>query len=203
MTKLENDDVVAASANLVTIPKTFSKLPITTYNHFGNYLKLKYLNNEDAINLNEEKEFDYVFNLGLIQAKNNLQRHDSPLLHRGKIPRVDEWGRLGSIASEFLQIRSYPNIPSAALTAILNKALGDRDPRTIKWYRETVLHYCNIDEFKIKRCRDSSLGQLDVSFFVHLIPKQYLTVDATSSTSFEENNQFMPARAVKKHLFGT
>lgn len=185
------DDVVVItneSSSVTHVPMTYSKLPITTYEQFGRYLKLKYLNNESAINLNEEKEFDYIFNLGLIQAKNNLHNHDSQLLHKGKKPRRDEWERLGSIASELLKIYSYPMIPSGSLTVVLNKALGNRDPRTIRDYKRTVLLYCNLDEFQIKH-RDYNLGQLDVSFFVHLIPKQYINTSTTaSSTSFSEDN---------------
>ncbi len=182
-----NVDDVGANRNgaivITHIPMTYKKIRLATYKEFAHYLKLKYLNNESAIDLNEEREFDHVFNLGLIQAKDNLQYYDSPLLHKGKRPRRDEWERLGAIVSEFLKIQSYPIIPSGSLSFILNKALGNRDPRTIREYRKTILLYCNVNEIQIARNRDSSLGQLDVSFFVHLIPKQYINVCYTASST--------------------
>lgn len=188
---LKNDDDVAANENnllsLIHIPMTNKKVPITLNKQFGNYLKLKYLNNEKAININEQKEFEYVFNLGLIHAKKHLAPFDSPLLHKGKKPRKDVWVNLGRIAFEFLNCKSYPVIQSSYLAKILNKALGNKDRRVIREYRRTVLLYCNIDELTIEKCKDSRLGELDVSFFVQLIPKQYLnTWGTTSSTSFFE-----------------
>lgn len=181
---MKNDDVVAAKANSVTCDlMTHIKIPVPTYKKFGEYVQLKYLSNEDAINKNEQNEIEYVFNIGLSQAISSLFTNDSPLLHKGKKPRRDEWERLGRIASEFLKMERYPYIASTSLQTALNKALGNMDVRTIKEYRSTVLHYCNVDELRIAR-GDTRLGLLDISFFVKLIPRQYIcTLEATSSTS--------------------
>lgn len=176
-----NDDDVAAQE--IT---THVKLSLGVYKQFSDYLELKFNKNEQAINNQEQKELEYIFNLGLIQAKNNLSTNTSPLLHKEKKPRADVWQNLGRIAYEFLQIHTYPVIDAALLPAILNRALGNKDPRVIRDYRRTVLLYCNINELAIEKSKDSRLGELDVSFFVKLVPKQHIQSDitATSSTSF-------------------
>lgn len=168
---------------------THVKLPLELYKQFSDYLEIKFNKNEESINNQEQKELKYVFNLGLIQAKNNLASNTSPLLHKEKKPRADVWLNLGRIAYGFLQCQTYPIIKAAYLSAILNKALGNKDQRVIKDYRKTVLIYCNINELAIERCKDSRLGELDVSFFVQIIPKQYISESTASSStsSFLEN----------------
>ena len=174
----KDDDVAANSQRIVM---TYKKLSLELYKAFSDFLKLKFNNNVRAINANEEKEFETVFHLGLIQAKNNLFSGTSTLLHKGKNPRRDVWENLGRIAREFLNCNTYPIIPSYALGNLLNKALGNRDPRVIKDYRKTVLLYCNFNEECIDRCKDSRLGEIDVTFFVSQIPKQYIATSSTSS----------------------
>lgn len=181
----KNDDDVAAQQLISPTVLTHQKMSLNLRKQFTKYLKLKYCNNEKAIDVNEQKEFEYVFNLGLVQSKNLLFTKESPLLHKGKKPRQDVWYNLGKIASEFINCNSHLVIPSNYLSKILNKSLGDRDSRVIRDYRKTVLYYCNVDEMIIDRCHDSRLGELDVTFFVSLIPKQYLTTSSTSS--FDES----------------
>lgn len=182
---MKNDDVVVAAEASSTICErmTYIRILLPTYKKFGDYVRLKYLANEDAINKNEQSEIEYVFSIGLSRALGDLATNDSPLLHKGKKPRRDEWERLGRIASELLRMEGYPRIASTSLQVALNKALGSMDPRTVREYRRTVLHYCNVDEIRISRS-EPRLGLLDVSLFVKLVPRQYLcALDATSSTS--------------------
>ena len=175
----KDDDDVAASSQ--SIPITHVKLPYNLYKQIIWYMKLKYCNNDKAIDVNESKEIEYIVNLGLSQAKKLLFSKESPLLHKGKKPRKDVWLNLGKIASEMLRCYTYPIIPSSYLQLILNKSLGSVDSRVLKDYRRTVLYYCNIDEQVIEKCNDSRLGELDVAFFVSMIPKQFLTASSTSS----------------------
>lgn len=185
------DDVVRQnSQQLESIPLTWIQIPITTFGKFGNYLELKFMKNEDAINKNEQKELEKIFNLGLFQARQFLFSKDSPLLHNGKSPRLDVWQKLGKIVSEFLNYETFPVIQATSLPNLLHKALGNMDKRVIREYRKTILQYCNIDEIIIEKCYDSRLGKLDVSYFVSLIPKQYITnIQNTSSTSFSLKNE--------------
>lgn len=182
---LKNDDDVVAQQLISSPIITHQKISLKLRKEFTNYLKLKFCNNEKAIDIYEQKEFEYLFNLGLIQAKKLLFTKESSLLHKGKKPRKDVWRNLGRIASEFLNCSSCPVIPSQYLSQILNKSLGDKDPRVIKDYRKTVLQYCNKDELIIDRCSDSRLGELDVTFFISQVPKQYLTISSTSSIGVE------------------
>ncbi len=189
ITKDDVDDVVNGQQLTVhSNNKTYKKLSLGLNKAFSDYLKLKLNNNEEAINVNEEYEFENIVNLGLIQAKTNLFSKHSILLHKGKKPRSDVWDRLGRIAKAFLDCKTYPKIPSYGLAQLLNKALGDRDYRVIQDYRKTVLSYCNFDEQIINRCNDSRLGEIDVAFFVSQIPKQYLTTSSTSSFAPEEDD---------------
>ena len=180
--QLENVDDVAAKEVVTHI-----KLTLGLYKQFSDYLSLKFNKNEEAINNQEQKELEYIFTLGLIEVQKNLASNTSPLLHKEKRPRADVWCNLGKIAYEFLQINTYPIIISTFLTTILNKALGNKDSRVIRDYRKTVLLYCNINELAIQRCKDSRFGELDVSMFVRLVPKQYIKSDitTTSTSSFE------------------
>ena len=171
-------DVVARS-------KTTVDVTYAIYQEINKYILIKY-NNEDLAKQNRNKEIDFIFHLGLIQAKQNLSSDSSSLLHKERKPRKDVWEKLGRIAKEFLDCTAYPKIPGGAISQILNKVLPNRDPRVIKDYRKTVLSYCNVQEDIIKRCtNDSRLGELNVSFFVELIPKQYITTSSTSSCGEE------------------
>lgn len=182
---LKNDNDVVAQQLISSDVITHQKISLNLRKEFTNYLKLKFCNNEKAIDVNEQKEFEHIFKSGLIQAKNLLFTKESSLLHKGKKPRKDVWYNLGRIASEFLNCSSYPIIQSQYLSQILNKSLGDKDFRVIKDYRKTVLLYCNKDELIIDRSNDSRLGELDVTFFVTQVPKQYLTTSSTSSFGVE------------------
>jgi hypothetical protein len=181
--KRENDVDVAEHSQQVM---SYKQLPISFLRDFSKFLSIKYNKNENAINNNEQKEFELTFQLGIIQAKRNLFSKQSSLLHKGKKPRTDVWKKLGFICYEFLKCNTYPLIPSYALSNILNSALGNKDPRVIKDYRKTVLENCNFDENVIDNCKDSRLGEIDVSFFVSQIPKQYIT--SSTSSSFIEGN---------------
>jgi len=78
---------------------------------------------------------------------------------------------MGKIAREFLKLNTYPKVNPITLPVILNKALGNIDPRSMKKYRKTLLYYCNIDEDIIDKCSNSRLGELDVSSFVRRVPR--------------------------------
>jgi len=174
----ENDDVVVARQQTVM---THIQIPISLRKIFSDYLKLKFNRNEDAINVNEQKELESLFQLGLIQAKRSLYSKESTLLINGKKPRDDEWKRLGWIAFEFSNCNCLSKIPSSELSKFLNKALGNMCDRSIIKYRKIVLENCNFDEQTIDKCKDSRLGEIDVTFFISQIPKQYITSSSTSS----------------------
>lgn len=166
---------------------TYKKIPLTLQKQFSDYLNLKYFKNEEQIDSNEQREFDEVVQLGISQKKKDLHSN-SILLHKGKKPRKDVWGKLGSIASLFLSYTTYPQIQGCVLAITLNTALGDVDYRVYRDYRRTVLLYCNFDDNVIDRAKDSILGQLNVSGFVKQIPKQYITTSSTSSFFEEEKH---------------
>lgn len=180
--KQEND------VDVVVRPKPTIEISFTAMSEFTQYLKIKYNGNEDAITKNFDNESNQVFLKGIFSAKYEiLNKKSTSLLHKGKPPRADVWENLGRIASEFLKCSTYPKIESVYLSAILNKALGNKDSRVIKDYRNTVLFYCNIDEQAIERCKDSRFGVLDVGCFVSLIPKYYIHT-ATSTSSLTDAN---------------
>jgi len=184
--KENDDDVVANQKLILDTPKTHVKISLDTRRQFTDYLNLKYNKNEVVIDKNELKELDTIIRLGIIHAKKQFIYKESILLHNEKKPRKDVWEKLGRIASEFLKCNTYPNVDSTYLQSILNTALGNRDHRVIQDYRRTVLTYCNYSEEAINRCKDSRFGNIDVSFFLSIIPKQYITTSSTSS--FEEIN---------------
>lgn len=175
----KDDDDVVVKQEL----RTHTNLALNIYKQFNNYLKMKYTGNEEDITQNTDKEFDTIVNLGLIQAKESLSSNNSSLLHKERKPRKDVWEKLGRIAKVLLDCNTYPKVPGDTILQILNKVLPHGDPRVIRDYRKTVLSYCNIQEDVIERCTsDNRLGELDVSFFVELIPKQYITTSSTSSS---------------------
>jgi len=162
----QNDDVVAVK----TILRTHTKLDLSIFKQFNEFLKIKYNGNEEIINQNTENEYDNIVKLGLIQARLSLSSFTSYLLHKERKPRKDVWKNLGKIAKVILDDYN-PKIHSSELSIIINKALGGRDPRVIEDYTQTITKYSTNDEF----------GELDTSLFLSLVPKEYLT---TSSTSF-------------------
>jgi len=190
---LNNDDDVVANKNqvlLIQTPLTNVKMPIDLFKQFSDYLKLKYEKNEEIIIKNEQDEFNKVFSLGLIQSRKYLSS-ETTLLHKDRKPRKDVLIKLGLIATEFLRSSDYPKYPASELWTVLNKALGDCDYRVKTDYKKTVLLYCNINENIIDRCTNyKALGELDVSGFVKLIPKKYISdfspINTTSSTSLSE-----------------
>lgn len=189
-TEKDDDDVVVVNDQQLTIQydtMTYKKLSLRTYRSFSDYLKLKFNKNEDAINKTEEQEFDNVIRLGIITATKNLFVNDSILLHKGRNPRKDVWKKLGKIAIEFRDCNTYPNILGKYIRPLICKALGNKDPRVIEDYRNTVLKYSGYNDQIIERCSDSRFGDIDVSFFVLLIPKQYITTSSTSSFFLEDH----------------
>jgi len=147
-------------------------------------VKLKYLNNEDAINKNYTKELEMIIKYGLITFRNSIYNSNSELLHKDKQPTKKVWKKLGAIASEFIKCNTYPKISGNSLTELLNKALGNMDPRPLKDYRKTVLGYCNINDIAIDSCKSNSMfGDLDVSFFVSLIPREYLNISKQTAAT--------------------
>lgn len=179
------DDVVIKNKTLSeTEIITHLKIRLRSWIEISQYLTLKYNKNENAININEQNEIDFIIKQGLIIAKQNLFSNKSSLLHKEKEPRKDVWKKLGKIAYELIQYNSYPKISSFQLQRTLNKVLRHRDHRVIQDYQNTILTYCN-NTFE----KGSNFGELDVSFFVSLIPKQFIEIPLeTSSTSFSYEN---------------
>ena len=173
----ENDDVVV----VLQEKYTYKKLHLGIQKLFNDFLNLKYLNNQELIDKNEQKEFDEIVQQGIWKKKKEFSS-ESTLLHKGKKPRKDVWRKLGSIASILLSYSNYPTIHCLTIKNILNTALGDVVERTYNDYRETLLFYCNKNEDEIARKTDSGLGHIDVSGFVMQIPRQYITTSSTSSS---------------------
>ena len=175
MNNNKHEDVAAAVAsgqNQITELRTHKSIRIAHYKEFGEILRIKYNNNEQEINKNEDYDFDRVIVLGLNQWKKEEMGYE--IIHAGKKADKRVLKKLGRIAHELLKEDTYPKVEAVALPVIMNKALGNMDHRPKKDYRKTVLDYCNIDEEIIERCSDSRLGELDVSRFVKRIPRQYM-----------------------------
>lgn len=183
----KDDDVVdVTQSNSQTNPMTHIQISLDSYKQLIDFMKLKYLHNEDAVDKNLQKEIELIFKLGLICVRESLYSNDSPLLHNGEKPRGDVWKKLGNVALEFLKCSSYPKIPVNQLISILKKALKVKDKRTIKEYEQTVLIYCNISEQAIEKNDNSKSDELDVDLFVKLIPRQYVASTTSSSSSSDD-----------------
>jgi len=166
--KLDVAVAVASNNNPVTELRTYKTIPLSFNREFFEILKIKYSNNEDSINKNEEQDFDRILFLGLLVWKKDEIGYE--IIHVGKPAGKRVLRKLRMIATELLNIHTYPKINADAISVILNKALGIVDKRTMKDYRKTLLYYCNVSEELIDKCRDSRLGELDVSGFVRRIP---------------------------------
>ena len=166
----KDDDVAVASGfKQITELRTYKKIRRDHYKEFSDILRLKYDNNEEEINKNEEYEFDRVISLGLVKWTKEEIGYE--IIHNGKKADKRVLKKLGRIALELSKINTYPRVDASVLSVVLNKALGNMDTRTRGDYRKTVLYYCNIDEEVIDRCSDSRLGKLDVSGFVRRVPR--------------------------------
>ncbi len=168
-----NDSDVATAATLhmpqLSELKTFIKIRLDQYKEFSEIMKIKYNNNENDINNNEEYELESIVFLGLGQWKKNEMGYE--IIHNGKIADQRILQNYSKITQEFIKIHTYPKIPATVLQIILNKVLGNMGNRSKKHYRKTILYYCNFDEDVIDKCSDSRLGELDVSGFVRRVPR--------------------------------
>jgi len=173
----KHDDVaaVASGPQQITELRTHKSIRLDHYKEFNEILRIKYHNNEEDINKNEDYEFDRLISLGLKELKKEETGYE--IIHNKKKADKRVLKKLGRIAIELLKINTYPKIDALALPLVLNKALGNMDPRPRRMYRKTVLYYCNIDEDVIDRCSDSRLGVPDVSGFVRRIPRSYMVHD--------------------------
>lgn len=174
---IENDvaAAVASDAKQLTVLLTWKKVRIERIKKFGKILRLKYHNDEQEINKNEEYEWDRLIALGLKKLEEEETGYE--IIHDEKTADKRVLKKLGRIAFELFEINTYPKIDALVLSVVLNKALGNMDPRSMKKYRKTVLYYCNVDEVIIDRCSDSRLGELDVSGFVRRVPSSYVVSD--------------------------
>jgi hypothetical protein len=164
-----NDKDVAAVAAPGDERRTIKKIRLDHYKEFSEILKIKYSNNEEDMNNNEDEEFDHIVYLGLIQWTKEEVGYE--IIHDGKIADKRVLKILIKIANELLLIHTYPKVEGITLQAILNKVIGPMDTRSKKKYRKTVLYYCNVDENIIDKCHDSRLDVLDVSGFVRRVPR--------------------------------
>ena len=173
---MTKDDVaVASGTKQITELRTWKSIRLDLYKEFSEVLRIKYNNKEEEINKNEDFDFDRVVYIGLSEWKKEETGYE--IIHAGKKADKRVLKTLGQIAYELHQINTYPKVDAAALPAVLNRALGNMDPRSKRKYRKTVLYYCNIDEDVIDRCSDSRLGELDVSGFVRRVPRSYMVSD--------------------------
>ena len=171
-----NYDVAVATASgtkQITELRTWKNIRLVHYKEFSEILRIKYNNNELEINKNHDYELDRVIVLGLQEWSKEETGYE--IIHNDKSADKRVLKKLGRIAHELLMIDTYPKVDAAVLPVILNKALGNMDPRPKKDYRKTILYYCNIDDEIIERCTDSRLGELDVSRFVRRVPREYMT----------------------------
>jgi len=168
------EDVAAAvvSSELTTELRTHKSIRMKDNKDFSDILKIKYDNNDEEINKNEDSDFDRVVYLGLKEWKKQEKGYE--IIHDGKPADKRVLKKLGKIAFTFLQFDSYPEINSTVLISVLNKTLGLADKRTKKNYRKTILDYCNVDESVINKCSDSLIGELNVRRFVKRIPMEYI-----------------------------
>jgi len=94
---------------------------------------------------------------------------------RNRKPRKDVLLKLGLITTEFLRCEIFPKYPASEVNTVINKVLGGCDSRVIRDYKKTVLPYCNVGSSHIDNPKYiKNLGEIDVSFFVNLIPKQHI-----------------------------
>jgi len=174
---IQDNDVVAVATGTkqITVHRTFRKIRLDHYKEFCDILRTKYHNNEVKINKLEDYEFDRVVAFGLDKWKKEETGYE--IIHKGKKADKRVLKKLGRISYELFQFSTYPKIDASLLQIVLNKALGEMDPRPKRDYRKTVLYYCNIDEQVIDRCSDTRLGELNVSGFVRRIPSSYIGND--------------------------
>jgi len=174
-----NDDDTTTLSNSNTLKKTYVAISLDLYRQFNNFMNSKYLKNEDAINKNHDKEIELIFNSGLVNVRKSFYSKDSQFLHNEKKARDDVLKNHGKIASEFLNCDSFPKIPINVFKVILDKVLENFQDRTVIEYRKTILDYCHMNE--------QAIQTLDVSFYVQLIPREYIDT-ATSSSSSEDDD---------------
>lgn len=168
----DNVAAVVVSPTLIMELRTHKSIRLKDYKDFSDIIKIKYDNNEEEINKNENYNFDRVVYLGLIEWKKEETGYE--IIHDGKPADKRILKKLGKIVFVFSQFDSYPKIDGINLMLILNKTLGQVDKRTKKKYRKTILDYCNFDEAVIDKCSDTRLGNLDVSRFTKRIPREYI-----------------------------
>lgn len=172
MSSSKEDVVVAvASSKLITELRTYKSIRLKDNKTFSYILKIKYDNNEEEINKNEDNDFDRIVYLGIEAWKKEETGYE--IIHDGKPADKRILKKLGKIAFAFSQSDSYPIINGLELMPTLNRVLGTADKRTKRKYRKTILDYCNFDECIIERCSDTRLGDLVVSRFVKRIPMEY------------------------------
>lgn len=164
--------VVASGQKQITELRTWKNVRLVHYKEFSEILRIKYNDNEQEINKNHDYELDRVVSLGLEEWAKEETGYE--IIHNSKPADKRVLKKLGRIAHELLMINTYPKVDATTLPAILNKALGNMDPRPKKDYRKTILYYCNVDEEFIDMCSDSRLGELNVSRFVKRVPRQYM-----------------------------
>jgi len=167
----KHDDVaaVASGTKQLTELRTYKTLRLDLSKEFSENLRIKYNNEEEEMNKNEDYEFDRVVAFGLPKWKKEVTGYE--IIHNGKKPDKRVLKKLGRIALELNKINTYPKVDALALSVVLNKALGNMERRSRSKYRKTVLYYCNLEEDVIDRCSDSRLGELDVSGFVRRVPR--------------------------------
>jgi len=170
------DDVATSNQLLIQSSLLLAQFTLDVYKPFSDYLKLKYTENEEEINLNRQKELDYVFRIGIEKAKEKLEFEMYPILFEGKKPREDVMNKLVRIAKDFQSHPAYPILKSMAITNTVNKILDSKDKRTKKKYHKCIQTYIG----SVKE-----LGNTDVSGFIDRIPKEFLNT-TSSTTSFQE-----------------
>ena len=163
------DDVAAAADQRLPV-----LINLATYTEFQDMLKIKFKNNDDLITAQKHYEFDKVIFLGL-QAYKKQEEDDYELIHKDKVADIRVLKKMGKIVSELQKFQTYPIVSGAAISVIIEKALGNPDSRVLREYRKTLLNYCNIDEDIIEKCANSRLGELDVTGFVRQVPRQYVS----------------------------
>jgi len=173
------DDVARNNHQLIQSPTIPAQFTLDIYKPFSDYLKLKYRENEDEVNLNRQKEVDYVFSIGIVKAKEKLEFDMYPILFEGKKPREDVMCNLIKISKGFLSHPEYPILKSMAITNTVNKIMGSKDKRTKKKYHKCIQTYVGSPK---------ELGNTNVSEFVNRIQKVLEYNNIFNIFSSEEKN---------------
>jgi hypothetical protein len=141
------------------------KIPQELYKEFSFNLDVKYNNNSELKEKNQQLEINSLFRIGLNEIKRSMQTTSSTsLLYNGKPPRIDVLYNLAKIAFLFNnQKNCYPNFKPLQIIGLIKVGLGleHPDPRTVEKYLKCI---------RANSVRDNLNGVINVETFFSQIP---------------------------------